>query len=189
MMRKLIIAAGLLSGGLIFGSGVWMGGKAVLAQHLLEGAWDQSVETQTPVQPWKSMDARPMAKLSVPALDKSVIVFDRASGQALAFGPGHMPETAPIGANGTAAIAAHKNTHFAFLKGLSSGMTFTVELVSGEVQTYRVTGTEIINTDTHSFTIPSDPNARSELALITCYPFDAVSFGGPLRYIVTGERV
>ncbi|MGJ8564405.1 MAG: class GN sortase [Alphaproteobacteria bacterium] len=189
MIRKFILIAGFLSGGFLFGSGLWMGGKAVAAQILLERAWAKSVESGEAVRPWASMDARPVAKLTVPELGKSVIIFDRASGQSLAFGPGHMAETAPLGEGGTAAIAAHKNTHFAFLENLKAGMQFQVQMVGGETLMYRVRGADIMDASRETFTIPTDKDAPSELALITCYPFDSLSFGGPLRYIVTGEKV
>ena len=34
----------------------------------------------------------------------------------------------------------------------------------------------------------SIPSAVGALVLLTCYPFDAVTAGGPLRYVVTAER-
>jgi sortase A len=34
-----------------------------------------------------------------------------------------------------------------------------------------------------------DPADAAELTLITCYPFDAIAPGTPLRYVVIAERV
>lgn len=189
MTAKRLTFLCLLCGLILFGSGLWISAKAALAQTLLERAWSKSVQTGTQVTPWPSMDARPVMRLTVPALDASAIIFDRASGQALAFGPGHLAETAIPGDAGTAVIAAHKNTHFAFLQIMKPDMEIMVETAKGKQLTYRVSGTQIYDSDTDDLVISSASTAASNLALVTCYPFDRVSFGGPLRYVVWAESV
>jgi sortase A len=52
---------------------------------------------------------------------------------------------------------------------------------------YRVTAMQII--DSRRKTGVVREGTDSMLALVTCYPFDAIAPGGPLRYIVLGERV
>ena len=92
-----------------------MGGKAIMAQILLENAWTQSVKNRKrQLPPWGWMDAYPIAKISVPSVGRTAIVLNNASGQALAFGPAHMAQTPLPGQPGTSIIAAHKNTHFDF---------------------------------------------------------------------------
>ncbi len=47
-----------------------------------------------------------------------------------------------------------------------------------------MTGSEVI--DARHARLAPDPG-RPVLSLVTCYPFDAVAPGGPLRYVVTAE--
>ena len=98
----------LIAGALILGSGLWMNGKAALAQILLERAWMNAQTHQSAKPPWPGMDAKPLARLSVPQFGESSIVLNHASGQALAFGPAFITDTASLGSLGVSAIAAHK---------------------------------------------------------------------------------
>ena len=68
------------------------------------------------VRPWPWADITPVAVLEVPRLGERSIVLEGASGQAMAFGPGHMINTPPIGARGTAVVAAHRDTQFRYLR-------------------------------------------------------------------------
>lgn len=155
------------------------------AQILLERSFDQAVKAGEPVQPWPSMDTQVIAQLNVPALGKSAVILSGASGQALAFAPAHLQQTAPLGAPGHSVIAAHKNTHFSFLQNVRMGDEVRVHTVSGKVVRYEVTGASIVHKD--KFAAELDGPAR--LALVTCYPFDAISFGGPLRYVVIAREI
>jgi len=153
--------------------------KAVVAQVLLERAFDRSVATGHAQKPWGWADMAPAARLSVPRLGEARIVLDTGSGQAMAFGPTLLPGGARPGAPGTAVIAAHRDTHFAFLKDVRAGDAVLVEGIDGVTHRYRVTGTDVVRWD--GFAV-SDGGGR-ELALATCYPFGAMGHG-PLRYIV-----
>ncbi len=57
-------------------------------------------------------------------------------------------------------------------------------ILAVDVVGYRVTGTEVIDAR-HARLAPDD--GRPVLSLVTCYPFDAIDPGGPLRYVVTAE--
>ncbi|WP_163583610.1 sortase domain-bontaining protein, partial [Klebsiella pneumoniae] len=61
----------------------------------------------------------PVARLSF--LGHGSIALRGGSGQALAFGPGHLDGTPEPGEPGTAVYAAHRDTHFAGLGGLRPG--------------------------------------------------------------------
>ncbi len=54
----------------------------------------------------------------------------------------------------------------------------------GAWRVYRVSGTEVIDAR-HARLLPGDATPR--LTLVTCYPFDAIVPGGPLRYVVSAE--
>ncbi len=163
------------------GAGVYIHAKAVLAQMLLQHAWDRTLAGEERMRPWPWADTWPVARLTAPAHGVDLIVLDGASGRALAFGPGHLDGSAEPGAVGVALISAHRDTHFGFLADLASGDALALQTADGRVHAYRVAGTDIV--DYRDAAIPSDP-AASSLTLVTCFPFDAVVPGGPLRYLV-----
>jgi sortase A len=158
--------------------------KAVAAQALLERAFDRSVATGRAQKPWGWADMAPVARLSVPRLGQTRIVLDTGSGQAMAFGPTLLPGGAGLGEAGTTVIAAHRDTHFAFLKDMRVGDVVLAEGVDGVTHRYRVTGTEVARWDRFAI---AEGEGR-ELALATCYPFGALGHG-PLRYIVHAAEV
>ena len=52
-----------------------------------------------------------------------------STGQALAFGPGHVENTPDAGEPGIAVYSAHRDTHFRFLKDVAVGDEVTVTSV------------------------------------------------------------
>jgi sortase A len=123
-----------------------------------------------------------VARLQAPGLGLNRIVLAGTSGRTLAFGPGHMDGTAAPGAPGHAILSGHRDTHFRFLKDLAPGDALRVQRPDGGWQDYRVIGTEVI--DARQARLAPD-DGRPLLSLVTCYPFDALTPGGPLRYVVT----
>ena len=184
-LTTLIIIALLTAGAWLFGGGLYIKAKAEVAQVLLDRAWDETLETGAATKPWSWFDTWPVAKVEVQRLQTSAIVLASASGQAMAFGPGHMAGTPTPGARGLSVIAAHRDTHFAFLQDVKIGDEFTITNQDGSTHTFQVTDTAIVHTD-HSGL--EAHGAGHRVALVTCYPFDALT-QGPLRYVVLGERV
>jgi sortase A len=174
-----------LIGAAVFGNGLYTGGKALLAQSLMERAWTKTAASGDVHLPWSWMDAYPAARLTLNG-EESHIVLNTDSGQALAFGPAIVSGT---GGTDTLAIAAHKNTQFKTLKDLKRGDTVKLEQPQTESMSYRITHMEILDSRETGITIEGTAITPSRLALITCYPFDAVSFNGPMRYVVYAERV
>ncbi len=160
----------------------WVEVKAHLAQHLVRRAWRTAHAGGEAVRPWPWADTRPVARLTVPARDVDLIVLAGASGRTLAFGPGHVTGTALPGARGNSVIAGHRDTHFAFLRQLRPGDAVVVQRADGATVAYRVASTGVV--DRHAGEVMSDAG-DTRLTLVTCYPFDAVRAGGPLRYVVT----
>ncbi len=180
--RAQAIAAALLAGvGLILCSqGLWIHAKAALAQVLLERAFARTLATGQDEKPWPWADTWPVARIEVPRLHKGSIALAGSSGQALAFGPGHLELTPDAGERGTAIYSAHRDTHFAFLGQIAIGDEIRVTRHDGAVFHYRVDGTEIVRADASGI----DPWAAGRnLVLSTCWPLDA-KFSGPLRYLV-----
>ena len=163
-----------------------MGAKAKLAQSLLDRAWTKTAITGDVYLPWSWMDAHPVARLNIQGDKRSHIVLNTDSGQALAFGPAVIGGTENTDLLG---IAAHKNTQFQTLKTLKLGETITLEQPKGDVLIYQVTHTEILDSRSDGIPIEVKAQTPSRLALVTCYPFDAVSFNGPMRYVVYAERI
>ncbi len=169
----------------LIGSGLWVKAKAKLAQILLNQAFEKTVSSapHSGIKPWYWADMKPYARLQVPRLDVSSIVLNNTSGEALAFGPGHMANTPVPGENGTSVIAAHRDTHFSWLKNLRSGDRLIVERVDGSNVSFKVTRSWIARYDQSG--INADSSGK-RLILSTCYPFDSKT-AGPLRYLVEAE--
>jgi sortase A len=162
----------------------WIHAKAYVAQNLIASAWSDVRDGRTPRRPWPWADMRPVARLTVPAHHVELFVLDNASNRALAFGPAHVSGTAAPGSLGNTVIVAHRDTHFAFLRSLSADDEIDVETARGAAR-YRVREISIVD---QSETRVLDAGA-AQLTLITCYPFDAVRPGTPLRYVVIAERI
>lgn len=183
---SLAIAAMLgLCGVVLCGQGLWIHAKAVLAQILLERAFAQTLATGKAVKPWSWADTWPEARIEVPRLGKSAIVLHGSSGQALAFGPGHVERTPNAGEPGTAVYAAHRDTHFAFLADVAIGDEVRVTRQDGAVFRFRVTQTAVVPWDASDID-PLAPGRR--LVLATCWPLDG-KFASPLRYLVQAEMI
>ena len=157
--------------------------KAVVAQILLERAFERSVVAHALQKPWPWADMAPIARVSIKRLDVSRIVLDGGSGQAMAFGPTLLSGGARLGEPGVTVLAAHRDTHFRFLERVRAGDVIDVEALDGAVRHYRVTGAAVVRWD--RFAVIDTP--LSQLALSTCYPFGTVE-RGPLRYIVYADE-
>jgi sortase A len=177
------IAALAIAGLVLIGQGIYIHAKAALAQILLERAFDETLKTGKDVKPWSWADTWPVARIAVPRLGKSAIVLHGSSGQALAFGPGHVERTPEAGDEGTAIYSAHRDTHFAFLGDVRTGDDIVVTRRDGKTLRFRVRGTSVVRWDSSGI----DPHARGRrLVLVTCWPLDG-KFSGPLRYLVHAE--
>jgi sortase A len=181
--RDVLILCLLLAGmQQMAGAGV-IKAKAWLAPLLIAGAWHKTLLSGgAAVKPWPWADTWPVARLRAPAQDVDLLVLAGDSGNALAFGPGHTLASAQLGSNGLAVIGGHRDTHFAFLQQLQTGDVLQLQLPSGELRQYRVQGARVLDADREL--LPAIGGSE-QLLLVTCYPFDALFAGGPLRYTVS----
>jgi sortase A len=185
MRRRLASALSVLLlvvGGVQGGRGAWIYAKAELAQVLLRRSWSETLAGRERVRPWPWADAWPVARIILP--DGDHVVLGGASGRNLAFAPGHLDGSAAPGGAGTCVIAGHRDTHFAALESLAAGNCVQLEDASGNLSSYRVTGTAVVD---ESQTEVLAESLEPTLVLITCWPFDAVDPGGRLRYVVWAE--
>jgi sortase A len=170
----------------LVGDGLYIQTKALAAQVLLERAWDRGVRDGRPAKAWSWADTWPVARLKVARLGIDFVVLEGVSGEALAFGPGRMAGLGPAYGSRTTLIAAHKDTHFRFLPKLNNGDEIILETLQGQTERYQVIGQEVI--DYRAASLEKNP-INPRLILVTCYPFEALTVRGPLRYIVIAERV
>ena len=172
-------------GFILFGDGAYIHAKAWLAQVLLERAFDRSVATGQPVKPWSWADTWPVARIEVKRIGASAVVLEGTSGQALAFGPGHLHQTVDAGEQGVAIYAAHRDTHFRFLRDVAIGDVIDVTRSDGKRFRYRADSSAIVRFDASGI----DPATQDfQLVLATCWPFDAVA-SGPERYLLHATLV
>ncbi len=170
---------------ILFGQGAYIHAKALVAQVLLERAFEKSIVTGRETKPWSWADTWPVARIEVTRLRASTIVLAGSSGQALAFGPGHVERTPDAGERGVAVYSAHRDTHFAFLKNVVVGDPIDVTRQDGRTFRYRVDATSIVRFDASGI----DPFVDGHrLVLSTCWPFDAMT-QGPERYLVHATMV
>ncbi len=183
--RVRVIAAALaLAGAALFGNGVYLFAKARVAQLLLARAWTRTLGGAREVKPWRWADTWPVARIEFPRQRRSAIVLAGASGRTMAFGPGHIDGTAMPGERGNCAISAHRDTQFAVLRDVAPGDAIIVQARDGRRVRYRVDAARVVD---RLDTSVLEPTAARTLTLITCYPFDAVVPGGPLRYVVVAH--
>ena len=168
------------------GHAAYIHAKAILAQHLLQAAWAEAQAGKSAPKPWPWADTYPVARLTMPQRDVDLIVLAGATGRTLAFGPGHLDGTPLPGEAGNSVLSAHRDTHFTFLRDTKLGEEFVVEGANGKKMRYTVMEARVV--DKGDLSVASKTE-RAQLTLVTCYPFDAVRPGGPLRYVVIARTV
>jgi len=181
--RSLSALALLIAGALIAAQGLYIPAKAQVAQVLMSSAWERQLATGDPARPWPWADFTPTARLSFPSQHQTVLALTDAAGESLAFGPTLLAASVTPGERGVAVFAAHRDTHFAFLKGVQAGDLVSVETASG-ARTFAVTHAEVVRWD-RSGIVPND-GGTPRIALVTCWPLEAKT-PGPMRYVVWGE--
>ena len=180
---RLLVFVLLAAGSWQVGAGLYLHAKARLAQVLIAHAWEHNREQGRAVaRPWAWADTTAIARIRFVEHGRSMIVLEGDSGRTLAFGPGHRTGTTAPGGAGNSVISGHRDTHFRILEQVSAGQRIEVERIDGSMRGYRVSGVRIV--DHRDLGILSD-RGRDALTLVTCWPFDAVAPGGPLRYVVS----
>ncbi len=184
-LTRMAIVPLLLTGLAIGGEGFWIYAKAKLAQLLLEMSWRSALAGEQR-KPWPWADTRAIARLTIERDGAAIIILAGASGRTMAFGPGHLDGTAMPGDAGNCVITAHRDTHFAPLRYVGPGDILTMQRPDGHSVRYRVQATRIVS---KSDTSVLRQDGRTRLTLITCYPFDAIRPGTPLRWVVIAQKV
>ena len=184
-LRRLAFGALIALGVALLAAGFWLPAKAELAQHLLNRAWQRTTDGDTMAKPWPWADTHPVARLTLPDSDEPLTVLAGASGRNLAFAPTLLDGSAEPGSHGVTVIAGHRDTHFRRLATLALGDVLSLERPDGSVYTYEVSNLDVIDSRRAELRLDAD---ESIVVLVTCYPFEAVTPGGSLRYVVTARQ-
>lgn len=178
--RHCLVAAVGLTAAAFFINALWIPVKAELAQHLLDRSWLRTLAGEDNAKPWPWADTRAVAILEVPRLGLREIVLEGSSGRNLAFGPALVNATA-LDATADRILSGHRDTHFRFLEKLKTGDLLRLHTTT-QTRDYRVNWQEVVDSRWQHLVID---DGIERLTLLTCYPFDAATTGGPLRYVVT----
>lgn len=184
-LKTVLIIALMVSGGLLCGKGAWIHAKGLLAQVLLKQAWEQTLAHRQPIKPWPWADTWPVARLRSPQYGQDMVVLAGQHGATLAFGPGMLQGGSKPGQPGTCILAGHRDTSFSFLQQVQPGDFFILEDANGTKWKYMVSSTTV--RQAKNLYLEQLPISR--LALITCYPFNAVRPSTSQRYVVLADRV
>ncbi len=163
---------------LLIAQALYLPAKAVAAQFLLELAWHRTQATGVEQAPWPWADTKTLAQIRFPEHNQRFILLASSVGRTLAFAPGHLTGSSLPGERGHMVISAHRDTHFAVLEDIAPGHTIEVLAHDDRLQRYKVRSIRILDSRYEQLQLA---HATDQLTLITCYPFDALQAGGPLR--------
>jgi LPXTG-site transpeptidase (sortase) family protein len=123
-----------------------------------------------------------ICELDFPRLGRRLPVLEGDEPGILKRGPGHLEASVLPGDPGNSVIAAHRDTHFRFLKDIRIGDQIKV-VRDGREEVYRVSKTLIVDPDD---TRSLQPTNKNVLTLVTCYPFYFVGHA-PERFVVRAQ--
>lgn len=173
MRRQIAIVLATICLGLagwLFAEQTTMKIKAILADRLIDAAWEAHLADGTLHRPWAWADTHPLARLEVKRLGVRRMVLAGASGTSLAFGLGHVDGTALPNEHGNTVLGGHRNTRFAFLADLRRGDRIVIT-TRGRIRQWEVGEMAVVGAD-HSETLQDD--GRDRLTLVTCFPVNGV---------------
>jgi sortase A len=117
-------------------------------------------------------DQKALGILTIPKIDVKLPILEGATKKNMRYAATHLTETAPLGHNGNAAIAAHrahtKGRLFNRLNEVTIGDSIELKLRNGETQAYTVYKISIVEPTEVSVLEGSDKERT--LTLITCDP-------------------
>jgi sortase A len=161
----------------------WIHIKAMAAQVLINASWDRARNGAQQSRPWPWADTTPVARITFHDW-KTLVVLEGSSGRNLAFAPSHDAASVLPGEAGNSVISAHRDTHFRELEHARLGDKIRVERADGTVFLFTVTNMTVVDSRKTRVALESE---TPRLTLVTCYPFNAIQPGGPLRFVVTAD--
>jgi sortase A len=175
----------LVGGGCLAFEGLKIDIKAKVGQILLNRAWENTLETGKEQRPWSGFDGSLVFRLTVPKYKVDQVVLKGISGQNLAWGPSYHVESSLPQEKGATVISSHRDSHGIFIKNMQIGDVIELQDHHKNWHTYAVEDLFIL--DVNKENVALNPN-DDRLLLVTCYPFEAVFSGTPLRYVVSAVK-
>lgn len=136
---------------------------------------EKEAETEDTKAPISEEDAALLSSgdviglIEIEALELKYPVVEGADSKQLAYGIGHIPDTAAIGSIGNCVLAGHRGsrygTYFKYLNRLSAGDTVKVMDKEGNVYLYEVVSWEVVGPYDNSV---KAQGVETELTLLTC---------------------
>ena len=153
--------------------------KSVEQEHKEDGEKEEERETETEAAdtqaPVSEEDAALLSSgdviglIEIEALDLKYPIVEGADSKQLAYGIGHILDTAGIGSRGNCVLAGHRGsrygTYFKYLNRLSAGDTVKVMDKEGNVYLYEVISWEVVGPYDNSVKAQGE---ETELTLLTC---------------------
>ena len=192
ILYKALLGILLLASTWNFGHATYIFAKAQLAQLLIANAWEQQQLSGNPVNPWPWADTFPVAKMTFPDHNEQLYVLASGTEAIIAFGPGHIAQSALPGQPGNSVFVGHNDTHFSFLRDVARGEVIEIT-TSDDSFLYQLDALRIAH-ESEVEALDLDPTLSSSgeryrLTLITCYPFDSVASDTEYRYLVQGKLI
>jgi sortase A len=125
-----------------------------------------------------------IGRIEIPRLRLSALVLEGTAERTLRRGVGHVERTALPGESGNVGLAAHRDTYFGKLAGVSNGDLILIRTSEGSF-TYQVESTLVVLPDRGDLLEEGGP---ATLTLVTCYPFHWIG-PAPQRFVVRARRV
>ena len=177
-LERLLFVIGVVACGWFASGQIYSAREQAALSRELQQAQRSAAPSARPAPAARTM----IARIDVPRLKLSALAREGVDIRTLRGSVGHVPGTALPGEPGNAAFAAHRDTFFRPLAGIRNGDFVLVTTPDG-VHRYRVYATRVVE--------PTDVTVlrsgqRSQLTLVTCYPFDFVG-SAPQRFIVQAE--
>ena len=107
--------------------------------------------------------------IEIEALDLKYPIVEGADSKQLAYGIGHISDTAAVGSMGNCVLAGHRGsrygTYFKYLNRLSEGDTVKITDKDGNIHQYEVVSWEVVGSYDNSIKAQGE---ETELTLLTC---------------------
>jgi sortase A len=125
-----------------------------------------------------------IGRIEIPRLRLSALILEGTSGRTLQRGVGHVRDTALPGESDNIGLAAHRDTYFGKLAGVSPGDLVLIR-TPARTFAYRVDTTLIVTPDRGDLL---EGSGQPALTLVTCYPFHWIG-PAPRRFVVRARPV
>ena len=148
-------------------------------EHKEDGEKEEERETETEAADTKAPVSEEDAALlssgdvigliEIEVLELKYPVVEGADSKQLAYGIGHIPDTAGIGSRGNCVLAGHRGsrygTYFKYLNRLTEGDVVKITDKEGNVHLYEVVSSEVVGPYDNFVKAQGD---KTELTLLTC---------------------